>query len=104
LSSDVYAYGLLFWEICMRQIPFSEVPQLKIPEHVMSGKRPIITSDRIPSSMKTIIVRCWDSEYTRRPTLSQVHQHLLDVQASMSSLSVMSQKNLQESLFSQKSE
>jgi len=78
LASDVYAYGLMFWEICNRQLPFEDVAQLKIPEHVMSGKRPPLT-DRIPTEMKTIMIRCWDGEYTRRPTMAQVHEHLLHI-------------------------
>jgi len=78
--SDVYAFGMLAFEIFTDEIPFTS---LKAKSHgqimvrVLGGVRPLRSSDqqgRISNTMWLIMENCWAQEPTNRPLAAAIVQ------------------------------
>lgn len=58
-KADIYAFGIILWEIVTRIMPFSEYDfQSEIAERVCEGLRPSIP-DFTPSRYRALIEQCW---------------------------------------------
>eukprot|EP01122_Echinamoeba_exundans_P003417 TRINITY_DN13520_c0_g1_i1.p1 TRINITY_DN13520_c0_g1~~TRINITY_DN13520_c0_g1_i1.p1 ORF type:complete len:2607 (+),score=540.72 TRINITY_DN13520_c0_g1_i1:119-7939(+) len=65
--ADVYAYGVMLWELLERKQYFSHVPfNSDLEIRVMAGERSPITQDCMPEFEK-LIRMCWDQTPSRRP-------------------------------------
>ena len=42
LSSDVFSYGMILWEIVTGKLPLHDVPERKVSEHIVDGKVSVI--------------------------------------------------------------
>ncbi len=58
-SVDVYAFGILLWEIFAEEIPFNRCDVPEIRNRVLAGKRPAIPSYGFPNRVAALITRCW---------------------------------------------
>lgn len=58
-SVDLYAFGVLLWEIFSGEIPFNRMDIPEIRSRVVSGKRPAIPSFGFPARLTELINRCW---------------------------------------------
>eukprot|EP01103_Thecamoeba_quadrilineata_P004097 TRINITY_DN1381_c3_g1_i1.p1 TRINITY_DN1381_c3_g1~~TRINITY_DN1381_c3_g1_i1.p1 ORF type:complete len:1903 (+),score=318.22 TRINITY_DN1381_c3_g1_i1:778-5709(+) len=66
-KADVYAFGVILWEICSREDFFGEESFMtKIIQRVLNGDRPPVPSDSLPQ-YADLIRRCWHNEPTSRP-------------------------------------
>jgi len=80
LASDVYAYGIVLWEILTRGdelYPGMRGPAISI--HVEKGGRPPAdVGGDLPDAAQicTLMQRCWVSEPQERPTFAEVLQAL----------------------------
>ncbi|XP_032596657.1 uncharacterized protein LOC6568456 isoform X2 [Drosophila grimshawi] len=80
-ESDVYSFGIVFWEVMSRKKPFSQFKrsfEFTNVEEIQNGKRPPL-SDIIESEfnyIKEIIERCWDTDPKNRPTISELVEQL----------------------------
>ncbi|XP_032596367.1 uncharacterized protein LOC6568594 isoform X1 [Drosophila grimshawi] len=80
-ESDVYSFGIVFWEVMSRKKPFSQFNrsfEFTNVEEIQNGKRPPL-SDIIESEfnyIKEIIERCWDTDPKNRPTISELVEQL----------------------------
>ncbi|MFZ4077584.1 MAG: protein kinase domain-containing protein, partial [Legionellaceae bacterium] len=76
-SSDIYALGIVLWELIMRRNPHAHVPASDIERYVTSGGR-----DTIPSSMRSpyamFVTACWSADMRNRPKDLRVFSHYLD--------------------------
>lgn len=68
-SSDIYALGWVFWELCARKIPFQDeahaTPEL-IKDWIKAGERAAIPATT-PPKFAHLLTKCWDQRAERRP-------------------------------------
>eukprot|EP01125_Pyxidicula_operculata_P019300 TRINITY_DN698_c1_g2_i3.p1 TRINITY_DN698_c1_g2~~TRINITY_DN698_c1_g2_i3.p1 ORF type:complete len:772 (-),score=190.32 TRINITY_DN698_c1_g2_i3:71-2386(-) len=66
-SVDIYAFGVICWELLSRDDFFGKVEWLSdIELWVTSGKRPVVNK-QYPKSFRNIIERCWNQNSAKRP-------------------------------------
>ncbi len=77
LSSDVYSFGLVLWEIWGRTIPFNDFRfGNQVEAAVLAGQRPVFADlEREPETLTAyarLAERCWHAEPDRRPAIEEV--------------------------------
>ena len=78
-KSDVYAAGVIFWEIFSGLIPYHEFEgsSFDLLMEISRGKRPDITEiAEIDGSLLTLITNMWESKPSDRPTMREVLDQL----------------------------
>ncbi|GLC49341.1 hypothetical protein PLESTB_000208700 [Pleodorina starrii] len=70
-SIDVYAFGMLMWELITGRTPYSEseYPSRSLMKAVYHGKRPAFP-ENTPQSYKNLAMCCWNGESNLRPGAS----------------------------------
>lgn len=69
---DTFSYGVVLWEMLMRKVPYAEMSQVQIYEHVVTrGWRLPIPNDT-PDGMKKLITRCWNKNPNDRPNFDEI--------------------------------
>ena len=69
---DVYAFGIMMWEMCTEQSPFPGLSPIQVAFKVSrEGLRP-----QFPESMSPVLVefikKCWDQDPEKRPTFREI--------------------------------
>ncbi len=76
LAADVYALGIIMWELWYQMAPFSGLPVARVVAHVMRGKRlpfTVVEGDEpMPELFKPLIEECWAQEVVARPPVASV--------------------------------
>ncbi|KAK9830308.1 hypothetical protein WJX72_010919 [[Myrmecia] bisecta] len=88
MASDVYAYGMVLYELASRHVPFEGLKAPAIRNHVINGRRPTIP-DNCPAEFAELISLCWSQQSEARPSFAwivQTLQDLLHVDGTTSSL------------------
>ncbi|KAH0792495.1 TKL family protein kinase [Histomonas meleagridis] len=71
---DVYAFGIMLWEMLTEETPFEGMSAYQIMTAVCQNqKRPAIPSDA-PEGLSNLIDACWEQSPTKRPTFFDVFQ------------------------------
>jgi serine/threonine protein kinase len=77
LSSDVYSYSILFWQIFSLQVPF---PSNNVRQHyeqvVVQQKRPNKHAAKVSPMLMNMMTSGWDADPSKRPLLKQICQQL----------------------------
>jgi len=69
---DVYAFGIILWELLSGQVPYSTLRNLEeLIRHVVSGNR-LTINPKWDSTLAKLCVKCWQQSYDSRPTMSDV--------------------------------
>ncbi len=69
-SSDVYAFGVLLWEIGSGRLPYAGITDDRaIRDYVCVGQREVLPA-KWPDFFKALIEQCWAHSPTQRPVLS----------------------------------
>jgi serine/threonine protein kinase len=86
-GSDVFAFGILLWEVCSLQKPYEHLstPAQFKQQVAIHHERPSLkcltttttTTTNNTSAIKTLIQDCWASDWRDRPTFYQI-RHLLE--------------------------
>merc|ERR550517_2282896 len=71
-SADVYSLGMIFWEICMRKVPFEGLNGVQASVAVVTQqKRPKIFKE-IPQNWQRMIQHCRHQRPDKRPPSTTV--------------------------------
>lgn len=99
--ADVYAYGIIMWEMCSRAFPFDEFPEAKsdfrtaLEDAIVGGLRPNVDDKiepELPLSASSnmciplyaeLAKECWQTDRYKRPTFARVISTLQDIRAQM---------------------
>jgi serine/threonine protein kinase len=76
---DVYAYGMLLYEIELFEPPFCGLDPQEIEALVLEGGRPDFHPDCDSSPLVRLAQSCWHQEADRRPPFSQVVSDLVAI-------------------------
>jgi serine/threonine protein kinase len=71
-ASDVYAFGLLLWELCSLTLPFENLSSPSEFKDLIAigGARPSL--DILDRSIAGVVGNCWNGDLLKRPTFEQV--------------------------------
>ncbi|EJD51656.1 kinase-like protein [Auricularia subglabra TFB-10046 SS5] len=78
-ASDVYAFGMLLFEMCARRRPFPTMSRTAAAAALYSGQRPpraAIPHGPRNDAVWAIITSCWAPNAAARPSMAQVHSSL----------------------------
>ena len=83
LAVDVYALGVIMWQLWFRASPFAGKSIHAVISAVMRGKRPVFkATDRQlllpPEPLRDLIVACWSQEVDDRPTVQAAADKFAD--------------------------
>lgn len=59
-AADVYAFGIMIWEVLAGAEPFADVPVLAITVHIVRGARPPV-DPTWPAGARALIDACWSA-------------------------------------------
>lgn len=77
-KSDIYALGIVFWEISARKTPYKEKGIKNVRLYVQKGERETIPVD-CPKNFAKIIETCWDQNPKNRPNAEKVLNMLASI-------------------------
>jgi len=86
--TDVYALGVIFWELAFCDAPFQTVNQSILMSLIKDGLTPDIPNPlpscaaAFPPVFFVIMQRCWAKDPKQRPTASEVHRLLVSIDPS----------------------
>ncbi len=73
-ASDVYAFGIIMWEISSEEKPFHDIAHDKVLAlRICQGCCPEITKDT-PLFYRNLMQKCWHSDPTQRPTAEEIKE------------------------------
>lgn len=93
-SVDVYAFGVLFWEILSQERPWARANMTELKDKVLAGERPYIPAHTSMRRCFDLIQRCWDQNSDRRPSFPDIVDDLYEI---ANDLKVSSHSNIVES-------
>ncbi|EXX75398.1 kinase-like domain-containing protein [Rhizophagus irregularis DAOM 181602=DAOM 197198] len=78
-ASDIYAYGIIAYEICTGFPPYYDIAHDEsLAMKICNGLRPK-SNYRIPQLIFDIINRCWDADPLKRPNASELRYLIYDL-------------------------
>ena len=70
---DVYAYGMILYELLTEEIPFKGLNTMQIVSILSRDQRPVIPKEHQGSPIAALIERCWAREPSERPTFEEIY-------------------------------
>ncbi|CAI2185979.1 1790_t:CDS:1 [Funneliformis geosporum] len=84
LSSDIYSFGMIMWELSSLNLPFYDKPHdAQLIMELCGGSRPEIVIET-PDAYVSLMKRCWHSDPSKRPTAEELVYITDELSSSMS--------------------
>lgn len=81
-ATDVYATGIVFWEIASRKLPYAIAEnQEQIKDYVKEGNRETMPAGT-PAPFAALMTRCWAQRAEDRPNMNEVARDLRELRTS----------------------
>ena len=78
--SEVYAFGILLWEIVTGEEPWKDMDLAQIMMAVvMQDERPPLTGEQASAVLAQFAQRCWQKDLELRPTFDQLEREFLAI-------------------------
>src|SRR5947209_1987577 len=74
-KSDIYALGVILWELSSGKTPFEHLASYLIPFEIKNGQREK-EIDGTPAEYVKPYTDCWDEDLEKRPTVEFVRETL----------------------------
>lgn len=79
-KADVYAFGIILWEILTRLEPYEDKEPMQIVVEVVNNDlRPTIPEQFKDASLVSLMKDCWDPDPNKRPTFNIICDRLSDL-------------------------
>jgi serine/threonine protein kinase len=80
-AADVYAYGVLLWQMLVGERPWAGDRDPEIIESVKEGERPELTGggewrEQMPQPLADLVQECWQQDHEARPSFEVVSSRL----------------------------
>lgn len=69
---DVYSYAMVLWEMLLRKVPFGDMKQEDIYNHVVRNNWRLALPQDAPIGLVRLITQAWSKNPKDRPTFSQI--------------------------------
>lgn len=88
-KSDVYAFGMILFEMLTLERPFFFKQPHEVKEDVLKGKRPLFppSSQNLQQEYKNLIIWCWHDKPDNRPTFEQIVDYIIENAQNMMTIS-----------------
>ena len=90
-KADVFSFGIMLWELLVRQKPFDEYDIAKsgfisqLEDAIIGGLRPTIPVD-CPIRYRELICDCWHGDPKARPNFEEICERIYALQSTNSML------------------
>mmetsp|Transcript_93611 Transcript_93611/g.180585 ORF Transcript_93611/g.180585 Transcript_93611/m.180585 type:complete len:627 (+) Transcript_93611:89-1969(+) len=74
-KADVYSYGIVFFEVITRQLPFQEIAMRELPQAKFEGVLPRIPRE-VPEDCAAFLRSCCSARPSVRPTMNRISAQL----------------------------
>ncbi|KAG2493179.1 hypothetical protein HYH03_008600 [Edaphochlamys debaryana] len=68
---DVYAFGMMMWELLHCKVPFQGMGRKELPMHIVAGGRPVFNAFA-PTEYRSLAHMCWARAPSSRPSSTQL--------------------------------
>lgn len=83
-KADVYAFGIILWEILTRLEPYEDKEPMQIVVEVVNEDlRPTIPDDFMSSPLIPLMKDCWHKDPEQRPSFKVINNRLADIVANL---------------------
>jgi serine/threonine protein kinase len=80
MRTDVYAYGVIMWELLARRRPFEEIPWMTdVEDSIKAGGRPPV-DPAWPAPYVELMTRCWAQNPFDRPSFKAILPSIVSFQ------------------------
>ena len=73
---DVYAFGIVLWEMFTREVPWNAMDPHEIRDRVVAGERPAIPRFEVPGFIKDLIQSSWAQNPAERKPFDEIYDLL----------------------------
>lgn len=71
---DVYSYAFVLWEMLTRKVPYAEMTNLAIYDHIINRNWRLPIPQETPEGLRKLITRCWSRNPADRPCFAEIVQ------------------------------